>query len=410
MGDALAAPPAARPPVAAIPWRGILGAMSALLVGIGFARFAYAPLLPVLISRGWFAPGAAAYLGAANLLGYLGGALAARPVAARLPVRSVVRGAMLLSALSLAACCTKLPFPWFFAWRMLAGVTGGMLMVLAPSAVMAHVPPERRGLASGLILTGVALGIAASGTLVPLLLRWGLPAAWLGLAAVSLLLTLLAWRSWPASAPVPAVPVGGTPTRFGVVAVSYGLCAVAMVPHMVFLADFVARGLGRGIDAGAVAWVLYGVGALVGAVMAGRMADWVGPAATMRTIMAVEGAALVVLLVTDSAPAIAVSIVFAGMTAPAISAVMLGRVAQMAGGHPAVRQRGWTQATVAWAVGQAGGAYAMAWLYGSSGEYALLFAAALAALGAAAGVEVLLALQPARTVSLAQEDAPSPLT
>ncbi len=393
-----------------MPWPAVLAAMSAVLVGIGFARFAYAPLLPVLISHGWFAPGAAAYLGAANLLGYLAGALAARPVAARLPAPVVVRGAMLASAVSLAACCMPLPFLWFFAWRTLAGVTGGLLMILAPSCVMAHVPAEQRGLASGLIITGVGLGIAASGTLVPLLLRSGLPAAWLGLGGVSLLLTVLAWRAWPHAPPAAAAPSGNAPVRFGTVSASYGLCAVAMVPHMVFLADFIARGLGRGIDAGALVWVLYGVGALAGAVVAGRMADRFGAAATMRAIIAVQAGALAVLLATDDPVALGVSVVFAGMLGPGISAVMLGRVGQMAGGHPAVRQRGWTQATVAWAVGQAAGAYGMAWLYGEFGGYAPLFLTALVALGAAALVELVLALQPGAATRPMREDAPPTLS
>ncbi len=65
-----------------MPWRAVLSATAALLVGIGLARFAYAPLLPAVIAQGWFAPGAAAYLGAANLLGYLAGALGGRPVGA----------------------------------------------------------------------------------------------------------------------------------------------------------------------------------------------------------------------------------------------------------------------------------------------------------------------------------------
>ena len=126
-----------------MPWRAVAAAFSALLVGIGFARFAYAPLLPVLIAQGWFEPGAAAYLGAANLLGYLAGALAARPVAARWAIPAVVRLAMLASAVSLAACCMPAPFLWFFAWRMLSGITGGLLMILAPSCVLVHVPRQK---------------------------------------------------------------------------------------------------------------------------------------------------------------------------------------------------------------------------------------------------------------------------
>jgi MFS family permease len=48
--------------------------LAASLVGIGLSRFAYTPLVPALISAGWFTPADTAYLGAANLAGYLAGA------------------------------------------------------------------------------------------------------------------------------------------------------------------------------------------------------------------------------------------------------------------------------------------------------------------------------------------------
>ena len=41
------------------------------LVGIGLSRFAFSPLIPPLVSEHWFAASQAAYLGAANLLGYV---------------------------------------------------------------------------------------------------------------------------------------------------------------------------------------------------------------------------------------------------------------------------------------------------------------------------------------------------
>ena len=44
----------------------------------------------------------------------------------------------------------------------------------------------------------------------------------------------------------------------------------ALVPHMVFLVDFVARGLGQGIAAGSHYWVLYGLGAIVGPLLTGH--------------------------------------------------------------------------------------------------------------------------------------------
>jgi NADH:ubiquinone oxidoreductase subunit 5 (subunit L)/multisubunit Na+/H+ antiporter MnhA subunit len=55
-------------------WRGVLCAFCASLIGIGLARFAYSPLLSAIVGAHWFQPATAAYLGAANLAGYLVGA------------------------------------------------------------------------------------------------------------------------------------------------------------------------------------------------------------------------------------------------------------------------------------------------------------------------------------------------
>src|SRR4051794_32484585 len=195
-------------------WRGTASALCAVLVGIGLARFAYTPLVPALVEAGWFTPAQAAYLGAANLAGYLAGALAGRALAARISIPILLRGMMLLAAASFFACAAPLAFSWFALWRFGSGLGGAVLMVIAAPAVLPFVPAQRRGLAAGLIFTGVGLGIAASGTLVPLLLRGGLPQAWLGLGGLSLLLTLAAWSGWPRSdgmpAPVRARPVSGT--------------------------------------------------------------------------------------------------------------------------------------------------------------------------------------------------------
>ncbi len=85
-------------------WRATLSATCASLVGIGLARFAYTPLLPAIIGAHWFAPSAAAYLGAANLAGYLAGALLGRPLAARIPAPVLLRGLMLLAVAAFFAC------------------------------------------------------------------------------------------------------------------------------------------------------------------------------------------------------------------------------------------------------------------------------------------------------------------
>ena len=166
-------------------WRFAIAGLCASLVGLGLARFAYTPLIPALITAKWFSASDVVYLGAANLAGYLAGALLARPIAARFGATRALRAMMVLATLSCFACSVPVSFVWFFAWRFLAGLAGGIIMVLAASVVLPHTSPAKRGIVGGVIFAGVGLGIAASGTLVPLLLQQGLRESWYGLGALS---------------------------------------------------------------------------------------------------------------------------------------------------------------------------------------------------------------------------------
>ena len=63
-------------------WRAAFAASSAGLICIGMARLAYTPMIPALIEQHWFSASAIYYFGAANLAGYLVGAVTARSVGA----------------------------------------------------------------------------------------------------------------------------------------------------------------------------------------------------------------------------------------------------------------------------------------------------------------------------------------
>src|SRR3712207_6098023 len=95
------------------PRRAALSGLCGTLVGIGLSRFAYAPILPALILAGWFSPAEAAYLGAANLAGYLAGALLASRMLSFAEAPVVLRAMMLLASATFFACAIPLPFSWF---------------------------------------------------------------------------------------------------------------------------------------------------------------------------------------------------------------------------------------------------------------------------------------------------------
>jgi len=375
--------------------RGALAGLGANLVGIGLARFAYTPLIPALIDAAWFTPAAAGYLGALNLGGYLAGALVARLLAARWPAADVLRAMMLLATVAFFACAIRLGFPWFGVWRFGAGVAGGVIMVLAAPTVVAHAPPGRRGLLSGLVFTGVGLGIAASGTLVPWLLDAGLVETWCGLGVLSAVLTATTWRSWPQrDAPRLSAARGMPPRRAGpatrALLVEYGLNAAGQVPHMVFLVDFIARGLGQGLAAGARVWVLYGVGAMIGPLLAGRLADRIGFGLTLRAAFALQIVAVALLLVSTATPALVVSSMIVGGLTPGIVPVVFGRAQELTR-DPATTQRVWSGATTAFALGQAIGAALCSELFARTGSHLPLFGFGALALALALALDVAMA-------------------
>jgi len=361
----------------AIPWRAALAGLCASLVGIGFARFGYMQLIPALISHQWFTASDAAYLGAANLAGYLAGAILATRMAARIPARDVLRTMMALAAVSFFACAVQLPFAWFFVWRFAAGFAGGALMVLAAPSILPHVPVARRGVVSGAIFMGVGVGIVISALLAPLLLRAGMVEAWCGLGVATLALTTVSWNGWPRQdAEVVALASGRVSTSVPLKAlyVQYALSAVGLVPHMMFLVDFVARGLGRGVDVGAQYLVLFGLGATVGPIIGGHIADRIGFRATLLATFVLQAVAVALLAVSDHWTALLVSSVAVGATTPGVVPLALGRVRELVPGDTQGQQAAWSIATITFSTGQAAGAYGFAFLLGSEGSYALLFA------------------------------------
>lgn len=376
-------------------WRATLAGLCASLVGIGLARFAYTPLLPALVTHGWFPAPQAAYLGAANLAGYLGGALGARPLLRRAPGPTILRAMMALVTVAFFACAVPLSFAWFFLWRFASGLAGGVLMVLAAPTVLPHVPPARRGLAGGVIFTGVGLGIAASGTLVPRLLEAGLVQTWCGLGVLSLLLTALAWGGWPAD-PAPAVaaasPAARRPAPAGLALrtlyVEYALNAAGLVPHMVFLVDFVARGLGQGIDTGARYWVLFGVGAVLGPMLAGAAADRIGFGNALALALVAQAAAVALPTLTAEPLWLAVSSLLTGAAVPGIVPLVLGRVHELVPHDPEGQRAAWSVTTMAFALGQAAGAYGFSFLFARGGSYTPLFALAAGAIGLALAIDL----------------------
>ena len=339
-----------------------LSGAAATCVGIGLARFAFVPLFPALVTAGWVTGAEAGLLGAAALAGYVGGAMGAQALGRRVGTRPALALGMAGVVLSLLACAIPGGLSWLLPWRLLAGLAGGVLMSLAGPAIQRAVPPERRGAASGLVVSGVAGGVVLGATLLPALLAWGPSAGWLGIAGLAALLWVFAQPRFPrdpggqaVAQPVPRVP--------GLM-LAYALSGAGMVPHMVYLADLAARGFDLGIFAGSGMWLAFGLGGLGGTLLGGRLADRLGGARAARLWLWVQVVALALALLPWW-PALVLAAALGGFAGVGISAVTLAWAREVAG---AAAGRLWVRVTIAYALAQAGAAFALAAVFGASGE------------------------------------------
>lgn len=356
-------------------WRHAWPGLLATLNGVGLSRFAYTPLIPFMIAAGVVSDTGAAYLGAANLAGYLAGAAIAAPLGARLGSGSAIRGSFILSILGLGACVWAGGFWWYFPWRFLTGVTGAMLMVLAPSFLLADVAPGERGRSGGVIYTGVGAGIALSSVIVPVLASEHLAWAWGALALGALLTTIATWPRWRGSAAVSqtARPAAGLSLPAIFVVLAFAMDGVGFIPHMLFWVDYIARTLALGTTAGALQWLLFGLGALLGPLLGGVIGDAIGLGRALVLVFLLKAAAVLMPTFLTSMPLLAISSVVAGAFTPGIAALSAARLIQLVA--PSEQTRAWGLATLIFGVFQAGGAYGMSYAYGAVGSYVPLYAA-----------------------------------
>jgi predicted MFS family arabinose efflux permease len=90
----------------------------------------------------------------------------------------------------------------------------------------------------------------------------------------------------------------------------YALMAVGLVPMMVFLVDYLARGPGLGSHMAALFRIVYGIGATLGPMVYGAMSDRFGPSRTSHLLIWLQvGAILVMMSASNHAALLAPTLV-----------------------------------------------------------------------------------------------------
>jgi len=283
-----------------------LAGMAALAAAMGIGRFAFTPLLPMMLSDGVITLVDGSWLATANYVGYLLGALACMALPWVAPkARQRWHPARLarwgLAATVLLTLAMALPLPW--AWAALrfgAGVASAVVLLNIAAWCMLRLVALGQPALGGLIFSGPGLGIALTGLSASAMVAWrpvvqGLPQA---AAAAS-------------SAPV-ANPPGLGPAARGVLTLAYGLAGLGYIVTATFLPVIARAALPAGSVWPDLFWPLFGMGVAMGAAL------------STRAPMAWDRRWLLLVAYLLQAAAIGLSLVWPGVAGFALGSWLLG--------------------------------------------------------------------------------------
>lgn len=305
--------------------------MAALAAAMGIGRFAFTPLLPMMLHDGVVDIATGSWLATANYAGYLAGALLymALPWLGR-RLRGVpgnaalVRGGLVATVLLTGLLAAPWPASW--PWlRLLAGVASALVFLGTANWCMGRLAHLGRPALGGLIFCGPGLGIVITGLPASAMVAagWSAAGGWAAFALLACLLCVLVWpvvrggeaHGVPAAAPAAALaalpPPHPAPER-ALLALAYGLAGLGYIVTATFL-PVIARAV---LPAGSVwpdlFWPIFGAGVALGALLSTR----ISPARDRRVLLA--GAYLL------QAAAIGLGLLWPGRAGFALGSLLLG--------------------------------------------------------------------------------------
>jgi len=239
-----------------------------LAIGMGFGRFAFTGMYPLMVHEGQLTIASGSLAASANYVGYLVGALMMSRVHHRHSAR-LCQVAMLGTIGCLFALSFDLGLVYILTVRLVAGIFSAWAMVTA-STWLFHVVGYHHG--APILFSGVGTGILVSAELIAGSSAAGLTsnALWSILAAAAAALCALAWARVSrnpddALTPGPAnftdpKPQSGRPIGPWVIILVYGLAGFGYIVTATYLPLFVKNAVGR-VDPIQV-WAAFGVGAV----------------------------------------------------------------------------------------------------------------------------------------------------
>ncbi len=297
-------------------------------------------------------------LGTANGFGYLVGALATTAVAARLGTATTFRGAMILTAVALAASAVYGNQLFLLATRAIAGAAGAAVFISGGVIASRLSVRSSSGTPITVYFAGAGLGIIASGATLPVLQdNWR--AGWIVLGIAAVIATVVSWSAaiGDGDTPDPGATGRAQLRPLGPTLLAYLLFAAGYITYITFLSAYLADNdapIARIITV----WVTLGL-AVVVAPLVWRQAISRWPTnRTLATVLSTLGGGAALTLVAPTPAMVIGSAAIYGATFMMVPAVVTTLVKNT------VPQSGWTATLAACTTVFAAGQTAGPWVAG----------------------------------------------
>ena len=322
------------------PWQIAVSGMVAFAVAMGIGRFAFTPLLPMMLADGVTDLPNASWLASANYLGYMVGALLCmiQPWLWRIfgATRAVDQPAMVRLGLMATVVLTlsmsiHVPALWPLM-RFAAGVASALVFVYASLWCLVQLARRHEPEMGAVIYAGpgcgiVLSGLAASGMVV---LHWSAASGWVIFGLLAAGMTGSVWRvfharnetSVAASPQAHWLPVAAAPSpsamQIGMLATAYGLAGFGYIITATFL-PVIARQQLPGSGWLDLFWPIFGTGVISGALIASRLRVRMDLRLRLALCYGTQALAIVTSLVYPSLAGFALGSLLLGLPFTAIS-------------------------------------------------------------------------------------------
>jgi MFS family permease len=380
----------------------------AVFSALGLARFGYTVILPPMQAGLGLDNTQAGGLATANLAGYLAFSAIGGALAAHLGPRLVITAGLAVAGGAMMLTGTVESFAAAALWRAATGLGSGAANVAVMGMWAGWFPPQRRGMASGVAVTGSSLALILVGPLAPRVMAlagadgWRL--CWHLFGLLSLAVALLCWLlvrnrpdpghtldlATPYGVPE-AAPAARTPTGWGQVYRSWPVWHLGLVyvacgfSYIIFMTFFVKHLMAAGGYSRAAAGTLFmtmGWVSIVCGLLWGSISDRIGRKWSLVMVYLIHASAFALFGLSRSAIGFTAAAILFGLTAWSIPAIMAAACGDVLGPRLAPAALGFI--TLFFGSGQALGPMVAGAMADAAGSFtpALLLAAAVALLGA----------------------------